>query len=315
LVDLYQMFGGKLVDGMPRIDYSNLTINHIQPPKSHRSITKLVGKRETAVEYAKWISKLVMENTKAGDKILIVTHKAMFDTHGLIPFAPIEPNKDFFPDRETHAIAWGQGIGSNHYNKCHEVFLFNEFFKPSYVPVGQVLGAKGIKAKDSDIQSQGGILTGEYKTVAVGDRLRWFKQLASRGTVRNTDHDGICGKMTLHTSMDWKNLIDNLSSLFPNAPIPNREFKHAERSNNTPKRRDALIEFLSTSELYQISFKKLSNLIGMKSFLIKRELLSQAVKPTFNNLNWKIVSAKEISESGKGLWLVKKSLATHMEKI
>lgn len=313
LVDLYHMTGGKFVEGIPSVDYSKLTINHIQPPKLFKSINAIKKlppnqRHKGMQDYADWIKKLVMEHTKEDDKVLIVSHLPLVD-HGVMPYAPMKdkPNKTYFKGREVYSIYWGVGIGSNNYNQCNVIFTFNEFHQPSHVYVAQVLGAKGVKAKDSDIGKirKTNDLSDEYKKVADGCKLRWFKQLVSRGAVRNVGQDGVCGEMTLHTTMDWKLLVNNLDRLFPNAKTPTRELQYTDKKQLNSKR-ERLVRFLSTSDVSEISFQDLGKIVKVKSRLLNRELKSPTVKSTFDKYKWEVVLAKEINQSGRGLYLVKR---------
>jgi hypothetical protein len=312
LSGLYPLLGGQLVEGLPSIDYTNLTINHIESPKDFKSIRAVVSNRGNAVKYANWIKQVVMDKTKAGDKILVVAHKALFATHALLPYAPQEPNDDVFPDRAVNLINWGQGIGSNQFKDCTEVFMFSEFYQPRRVTVANTLGAKNLRADVSDIHKQNGKLSGIYHDMQEGDLLRWLKQLASRGNVRNVDNEGICGKMTLHTSMDYKRLIANVQRLFPSTDSPKRtlEYIEDEPKLDIPKRRQGLTDLLSTTELKQISFKTIETLIGIKSFELRRELSASTVKPTVEAYGWTVVSSKDLAKVGKGLWIVKKNVIT-----
>lgn len=318
LIDLYHMSGGKFVENIPQVDYSRLTINHIQPPKLFSAINNIKRLpssqvRKACEDYGHWIKELVMAHTKVGDKVLIVSHKLLVE-QGVMPFSPMKdsPDKTSFKGRDVYSIYWGNGIGSNNYNQCNVIFTLNEFQQPTHLYVAQVLGAKRVKAKDSNIGKirKSKDLPDEYKRVADGCKLRWFKQLASRGAIRNVGQDGICGEMTLHTTMDWNLLVGNLDRLFPNAKTPTRELKYTDK-RQTNSKREKLIRFLSTSDASEISFKELGKLVKLHPKVFSRELKSLNVKSTFDKYKWKIVSAKEINKSGRGLFIMKESNHRH----
>jgi len=63
-------------------------------------------------------------------------------------------------------------------------------------------------------------MNGPIKQVSEGHRLRWLKQMACRGNVRNAEPSGACGHMKLFTTMDRSLFAMNCSTLFPNAPKP-----------------------------------------------------------------------------------------------
>lgn len=304
---LYPLLGGRLAENIPAVDYRNLSINHIQAPQDFKSINNVMNTRSLAVRYAAWVRQVVMDNTKAGDKVLVVIHKAMTENHELLPHIPKNPCPDIFIGRLTNIITWGQGIGSNQYKDCTEVFMFSEFYKPRRSVVANTLGAKHQRAEDSDISSMNGRLRGDFLSVKEGDILRWTKQLASRGNVRNIDGNGHCGVMNLHTSMDFDRLITNLQRLFPNAKTPKRtlEYVKGESNQDKPKRRQGFIDLLSTATLNLISFKGIQDMIGIKSCDIRRELNSSKVKPVATTYGWSMVSSKDLGKAGKGYWLIK----------
>jgi hypothetical protein len=304
---LYSLLGGMLAENIPTVDYCNLNINHIQAPIDFKSINTVMNTRSLAVRYEAWVRQVVMDNTKVGDKVLVVIHKAMTDNHELLPHIPKDPSKDIFLGRETNIITWGQGIGSNQYKDCTEVFMFSEFYKPRRSVVANTLGARHQRAEDSDISSMYGRLKGDFLSVKEGDILRWTKQLASRGNVRNIDGNGACGIMNLYTTMDFDRLISNQQRLFPNAKTPKRTLQYVlgESKRDKPKRRKGLIDLLSTTALSLISFRYIQDTIGIKSCDVRRELDTPIVKPVVIAYGWKIVSSKDLSKAGKGSWLVK----------
>ena len=304
---LYPLLGGKLAENIPTVDYCNLNINHIQAPIDFKSINTVMNTRSLAVRYEAWVRQVVMDNTKVGDKVLVVIHKAMTDNHELLPHIPKDPSKDIFLERETNIITWGQGIGSNQYKDCTEVFMFSEFYKPRRSVVANTLGARHQRAEDSDISSMNGRLKGDFLSVKEGDILRWTKQLASRGNIRNIDGNGACGIMNLYTTMDFDRLIANQQRLFPNAKTPKRTLQYVlgESKGDKPKRRQGLIDLLSTYELSQISFREIQDTIGIKSCDVRRELDTPIVKPVVIAYGWRIVSSKDLGKAGKGSWLIK----------
>ncbi|HSI20792.1 MAG TPA: hypothetical protein VLA04_03780 [Verrucomicrobiae bacterium] len=308
LCGLYPLLGGKLAEGVPKIDYSNLRLNHVEPPKEFSHLRSVVSNRKTAEDYAAWIRGVVMQNTKAGDRVLVIVHKDMVTTHGLFPHTPREPDSEVFPGRVCSILWWGQGIGSNQYKDCTEVFMFSEFYQPRRAIVAKTLGAKSQSVEESDIHTLRGKLKGDYLSIQEGDLLRWTKQLASRGNVRNVDTQGKCGAMNLYTSMDFNRLIANLDRLFPNAQSPSRYLEYVVSSDpkGSLKGREGLIALLSTSASSHISFKDVQAMTDIKSCEVRRELGSPTVKPSVDAYGWTVVNAKSLGKSGKGLWLVRK---------
>jgi hypothetical protein len=310
LSGLYPLLGGHLYEGMPAIDYSNLQLHHIEQPKEFKSVKTVVDKRPKAEAYANWIKEVVMSNTKAGDRVLVVLHKKMIEAHGLFPHSPkgdADVDSKTFTDRLSNIIWWGSGIGSNRYKGCTKVFMFSEFYQPRRVAVATTLGATQRRAEDAALDKLNGRLSGDYLTIQEGDILRWTKQLACRGNVRNVDNAGKCGAMTLHTSMDYNRLISNLHRLFPSAKAPVRTLRPAGSAGDTTKRRHKLAEVLSTTDRQQVSFKELESLTGIESRSMSRELETATVKHIVGHYGWAVASAKTLGKSGNGKWVAKKS--------
>lgn len=309
LCGLYPLLGGKLAEGVPSIDYSNLTLNHIEPPREFGNLRAVVSNRKLAEGYASWVKQVVMQNTKAGDRVLVIVHKDLVTTHGLFPHTPRNQDLEVFPGRISSVIWWGQGIGSNQYKDCTEVFMFSEFYQPRRAIVAKTLGAKAQRVDDSDIHTLRGKLKGDYLDIQEGDLLRWTKQLASRGNVRNVDTHGKCGVMNLYTSMDFNRLIANLNRLFPKAQSPSRNLQYVvkDATNGSIKGREGLVALLSTSTSNALSFKDVQAFTGIKSCDVRRELATPTVQPSVNSYGWSVVNAKALGKSGKGLWLVRKT--------
>lgn len=308
LSGLYPLLGGDCYTDSAKIDYSNLQLHHITTPVKYRRVNAVIKVRSKAESYAEWIKQSVMNNTKTGDRVLVVMHKAMISTHGLFEHSPRVADTTTFEGRTVNIIWWGQGIGSNQYKDCTEVFMFSEFYRPRRITVAETLGAKGERADEANLDKLNNKLTSDYLSVEEGDLLRWTKQLACRGNVRNVTADGKCGHMRLHTSMDFNRLMHNLDRLFPCVKPPVRTLnKASSKDTGSPKRRQELIDILSTTDDKQISFKDIEHKTGIKSFNVGRELTSQAVKPVVSAYGWIEVSSKVLNIAGKGKWLIKKN--------
>ncbi len=116
---------------------------------------------------------------------------------------------------------WGTGIGSNRWRKCTSVFLFSEFHLPRSAYLADALAMRERKATADEIKAViGQRMSGMSAEVAIGHRLRWFKQMGSRGNVRDIDEHGKCGRMKLFTTMDRSLFMESYRTLFPGAPEP-----------------------------------------------------------------------------------------------
>ena len=301
----YKLMGAELVGGMPKIDYSNLSIHHIDTPKEYgkRIAQDLDKSIHKARDYANWIKQVVEDNTEQGDCILVVVHKKLIFPLDIFHFTADKPDEEIFNGRKTWFIYWGVGVGSNAYNKANKVFTFGEFYKPKRVTVAETLGYQVKVADNDDLSGLNGRLTGHYLDHYESDLLRWQKQLIARGNVRNVDKDSKCGRMEIYTTMDWKRLIANLDVLYPNASAPTRESKYAKGRSSS--KRDALTKFLSSTSETMVSFSQLAEMFDMNQKVIARELNSKTVKPTFDQYGWFIVKAKDIGKSGRHSWVIR----------
>lgn len=298
---LSQLLGGKLAEDIPQIDYSRLSLHHIQPPPEFKLVSDVVRSRTKAVAYAEWINQTVMTNTQVGDHVLIVLHKALVETHALFPHRPRDHDDSIFLGRHTHIIWWGQGIGSNQYKAATKVFLFSEFYQPRRVTIATTLGATQTQASGIDSKKLNGRLSGDFLTIQEGDLLRWTKQLACRGNVRNISENGICGAMDIYTSMDFRRLIRNLSRLFPGAKAPIK----LETTRVATKGRAALIDLLSTTAEIELSSKAIEKLTGVKPMRLRRELESEAACPVMAAYGWNLVAAKSLGKAGQSTYLIR----------
>ena len=299
------MMGGELAEGLPAIDYSNLTINHLDHPREFSKVNQVVKNRDRAVSYSEWIRASVVSNTSDGDTVLVVMHKDMIEAQGLFPHSPTTALPNVFPGRNTFVIWWGQGIGSNQYKDCTKVFLFSEFYAPQKATVAKTLGAKYRPASEADLTNVNTKLTGDYLTAEDGHLLRWTKQLACRGNVRNVSADGVCGRMDLYTSMDFKRLVKNLDSLFPGARAPTRKKPKVKPDQQSKGGRDGLINLLSTTDAIRVSSREVEALVGIESRNLRAELSSTNVAAVAATYGWSLTTSKSLGLPGKGNWLVR----------
>lgn len=308
LSGISSLMGGELATGLPAIDYSNLTIHHLDQPTKFKYVNAVLDVRSRAVAYAEWIQQVVMENSNDGDDILVVMHKKLISFHELFPYAPTEQDTHTFPRRKAWIINWGQGIGSNTYKNATKVFLMSEFYMPRNNTVATTLGATSTQAKDAPLAKLSKHITGEFLDVKEGDILRWIKQLACRGNVRNINEDGTCGAMDLYLSMDFKRLVLNKDRLFPGAKAPTRvkpKAKQVEANGEVKGGRDGLLNLLSTTDAIQVSSKGVETITGIASRDLRRELSAPAIKATAEAYGWALVSSKTLGKPGKGNWLVR----------
>ena len=99
--------------------------------------------------------------------------------------------------------------------------MLDEFHLPKRVYLAHALALANKKATAEIIATvnDGSIAIGQTE-IARYHRLVQLKQMASRGNMRNSDENGICGHMNLMTTMDRQFLNTEHECVFPNAPEP-----------------------------------------------------------------------------------------------
>jgi hypothetical protein len=144
----------------------------------------------------------------------------------------------------------------------------------------------------------------EFDGARVGHLLRWFKQLACRGSVRQIDGDGICGHMRLFTSMDPTRLSAHLHKLFPGAPSP-QYLDHSGDDAEQPKPQEALIRLLMRTTSHLLWSDEIEALTGMPARNLTRTARSEKVAAVMVARGFSIRTAKELGVSGKRKALIR----------
>ena len=133
--------------------------------------------------------------------------------------------------------------------------------------------------------------------------MRWTKQLACRGNVRNIDADGKCGEMKLYTSMDFDRLIQHLDALFPGCKpptciIPDKPVRL--------KKVDQLCRLLASPTRDVLWSDVIAEETGVKACDLSSMIRTKPkIKRAMDRYGWRLVSAKDIGEPGKRKALVK----------
>ena len=286
---------------VPQVNYQNLGIRLLESPDEFRSLSLVTDTISNAKPYVEWMREKVLESTKIGDDVLIVAHKRVVTDFELIRKSPDGVDGIDWEGRNITSLHWGTGVGSNNYKHIKHVFLFSEFYQPRRVTAGHTLGLEGKKATSADFSKlQGQKMSGNFLTLAEGDLLRWTKQLACRGNVRNADANGVCGDMTLHTSMDMARLFDNLERLFPGADVPEVVLLKSEDG------KPSVISVLSSRDTpSEISFADFAELTGIPKGKVRSRIETKKVSPVLRAFGWSVCSAKELGRSGKEKYLAR----------
>jgi hypothetical protein len=293
LSDLYMLMGGCSEIDVPKVNYCNLGIRYIEHPakfKQVRDFTKSISK---AREYVDWMREHILGATEEGDDVLVVTHKKVVEDFEL--FTPEDGSEELWWDgRRIHCNHWGCGVGSNDFKHVKHVFLFSEFYRPGRATAGNVMAMERQKAVDADFSQLQGGLQGKFLRSAEGHLLRWTKQLACRGNVRNIDADGNCGEMTLHTSMELNRLVSNIELLFPGAKL----VESVRCESNIGK--DALADLLTSPDTPEtLSYAELAERIGVATKQVSPRLDAQKIQPLVVAFGWRIAPAKDFGVPGR----------------
>jgi len=217
---------------VPRVDFKNLLITHIDPPDTTaRTIKSLLRTAKSARGYAQWIVRTIAENTHSGEEVLAVVHKGLLD-HDYLPNNNRKFDAAFDLDgRKICIIHWGSGIGSNAWKTATSVFLFGEFHIPKRTTIATCLGLKDVEATTASLapfQSPNSQSV-EFLALAEGHVLRWLKQLAMRGNARNIDENGVCGRQRLYITGEFLRLVQHKDRMFPGAKLAIRHGADAQK--------------------------------------------------------------------------------------
>jgi hypothetical protein len=208
----------------PKATFGNLSIKHVPLPLVDKngvklSIKEVTDRAENSIPYAEWIKATIIAETEPGECVLAVTHKAMIEQRRL-PDARSFDHPDILEGgRRVAYVTYGRGIGSNSFKRATTVFLFGLYYRPVRVAMGEVLGFKETRAGEANLGELGNHNTRHALMTAIknGHMLRWAKQLAMRGSARNFDDNGVCGRMKLVVAGDLDLWLSQHSLLFPGA--------------------------------------------------------------------------------------------------
>lgn len=261
---------------VPRVDFSNLTITHIEPelPKGLR-LSEVLSQAKTAKPYADWIKRTIIENSLPQEKVLAVVHRGLLN-HEYLPSDHREFAHAFdLCERQVCFIHWGSGIGSNRWKDATTVFLFGEFHIPKRALVGTSLGLLEQQATaDALTPFQSPNPKGKaISLVREGHLCRWMKQLAMRGNARNIDAQGNCGEQRLYVTGEFDRIIQYKEQVFPGARLT------ATHKPNQGRHRGvmALVFLLYTTDATQITAPEVQQLTGASFQKNKGRYLSDAV--------------------------------------
>ncbi|MEK9285689.1 DEAD/DEAH box helicase family protein [Bradyrhizobium sp. ISRA442] len=261
---------------VPRVDFSNLTVTHIEPdtPKGC-TINEIVKQASRAKPYAEWIMETITQNSHPGERVLAVVHKALLD-HEYLPNAHREFGEAIdLAGRRVCFIHWGSGIGSNRWKDAAAVFLFGEFHIPKRAMVGTGLGLRQQRATSAALApfQSPNPKRKELGTIREGHLCRWMKQIAMRGNARNIDSEGVCGVQRLYITGEFERLIQHKDKMFPGAKFVTR--RNPEQIKQPGVK--GLVSLLYATEASEITTIELQRLTGVSFQKNKRRYLEDAL--------------------------------------
>lgn len=201
----------------PFVDYKNTRIKYILPPTKF-SGTYLTNKKEDYMSsFCTYIIDTVIKNSQKGEKLLIVVRKGIADrfySKFLINAYKRKKKKG----RKINIIYWGNFIGSNEWKHIKKVFLFTGYQRPKDIYIGLDAAYQGEVTEEFLREQSGGSLVGRTLKLKENESIKWFKQLAARGNIRNINDKGEAGEMEIYTDTDLLWLIQNQERAFPKSP-------------------------------------------------------------------------------------------------
>ena len=307
----------------PRVDHQALRLFHLPLPQTFRaSAKKLTAKASTAKPYADWIKATVVKNSRPGELVLVVAHKALFDHRYLeaakdILTAERADKLEHWEGRRVLTMSWGAGVGANWARDAEAVFLFGEFHIPRAAVVGNVLGLRSQRFAGAgdlkDAMTNG--LQGSYGDYYDRHLMRWSVQLGARGRMRNLGSNGGCSPMRLYATMALDRLLRLRHEAFPGAPLPVvLGGKPAGSATGQPQaaeattKVEALMHLLSTTASPVIWFKDVERETGIPSCKVRTILAEPKVAAVVKGFGWALVSRKDWGLTGKGLGLAREGI-------
>lgn len=284
---------------VPSVDYSNLSITHIEPqlPKN-KTVSAVIKQGSLARPYANSIMETVKRNSQPGEKVLVVAHKGLFD-HDYLPNGHRDFDTPFDLDgRQVCFINWGSGIGSNRWKDATVVFLFGEFHIPKRAMVATLLGLKGEVATAATLapfQCPNPRAIG-LKVLRDGGLCRWMKQLAMRGNARNIDQDGRCGHQRLYVTGEFERLIEHKDRMFPGATLTSLPTEASHHRKGVK----ALVSFLYSTDAQEITTVELERLTGVSLQKNRARLFAApVVQKTMNDTGFDFLPGRGRGNPGR----------------
>ena len=146
----------------------------------------------------------------------------------------------------------------------------------------------------------GSKLKGDVFRLQDNEKLKWFKQLAARGNIRNIDDAGKASQMELYTDADPLWIIKHQEKAFPGSPRIIFFIPPLDKVTNTKYK---IMLYLASNKAGICSYQDLANAIGYKTTnQLKRTFDRPEISFAIIYLGWKFVNKSTVPDfKGSGI--------------
>jgi hypothetical protein len=299
--------GRELVE-VPKASYGNLEIVHVPKLLHGNNLSKYLEEAQNQRTYVRWMVDVIKQNRAPGELGLVVCKQKLFKAERIPNWPVADPQ---FKQSETYrenyaweiegrklcAIHRGSGVGKNVWKDARVVFLFDEFFLPRRVSIGETQGYRDHKAHQGDL---GAMRTLNSKARGVdniheGQVLRTIKQLALRGNARNYDANGVCGSQRVVIASDWKRLRTHVHRMFPGVT----DVRTTGNSSDSPTA-IRILDYLAKSKDNMVRCADLEDVTAGKQWrYVSANVLTPEFLRSAKELGWKYVAVRGKVGRGK----------------
>ena len=303
--DLNGLYGvGKslLTLDTPPADYSDVKLHYIELPKDYSGQT--AWKQENVRKVAKmrpfmeWFHKRVIENTEAGEEVLVYAPLVLLDTD-------LHHSMDW-QGRIMHWQHFGSGRGTNQYKDCSVYFQIRAFYKPKAAIVAQSLSRSGETPDGKRFRNLSSGKTRDPVYVTVRDTLIACdtKQNAARTCIRHLDDAGKARGARLYFVSDNLTQIEKYQQqMFPNSPrVELLSDSALDFENATGPERLAHILASSGETILELPALATKAVVGSN---LARDLSNPRVTAVMRAKGWRKVTRKAAGLQGRGKVLLR----------
>lgn len=283
---------------VPQACYANLEIVHV-PQLTTQRLNVYLKTAPNQHAYVDWMKKVIVDQTDAGDRVLVVCNKKLFENER-VPDWPERDERFKDPDsynkryewdvegRKVCATHWGKGVGSNDWRDADTVILFEEFYIPRRAHAAKAQGLLELKAHEGPLGSMRTLnsISPGVDALDLGHRLRWLKQMALRGKGRKYDENGMCGKQKLVVACALQGFLANVGTVFPGAPV------HLTDGDGGTLFEKVLQHLNSEATRTVITTAEIEKVIKRKWRKVSPKLITQAFFSALAGIGWRYVSRK-----------------------